>query len=118
MSSGTYIDATYVTDLSKIVPIRVQPETVNATWNTNGLGTIEAGLPSAQVGRGRNTIGINARMARFSWFSGTPANYDESGIISLPILTKAKFDALVKATDYAYLGGVIRLVGKTSEKIR
>lgn len=117
MSAGAFTDNAYTTDGGITVAIRTQPETVNP-WNPAVNAAITPGLPSAQVGKGRNTIGINARIARFEWFTGVPANYDPNGVITLPIFTQTAFQALVKKTDYAYQGGTLRLVGKTSEKIR
>lgn len=117
MSAGTFVDAIYVTDAGDKVNIRVQPETINLTWNTAGTGTVDTpGSANATGGRRRN--GINARIARFKWKGEAPTGYLGSGIITLPILTKTKFDALVKNTDYAYLGGTINLVGRTNESIR
>jgi hypothetical protein len=117
MSAGRFIDATYLTDSGTPVSIRVQPET-ERPWNLAGTGAVSPGLPSAQVGKGRNEKGINARKARFKWFGAPPAGYSDAGIITLPIFTLGAFTALVKNTDYAYLGGVLRLSGKTGESIR
>lgn len=117
MSAGKFTDTTYVTTGGVVTTIRVQPETITA-WNPVGVGPVQPGLPSARVSGGIRRIGINARHARFRWKGAVPDTYDPAGIITVPILTEAAFTALVKNTDYAYLGQPLRLVGKSSERIR
>lgn len=120
MSAGKFVDQTYSTDGGLLCPIRVQPETVTA-WNILPVGAVAPGTPSARATGGRNKAGINARIARFRWSGSPPAaptGYDPNGIITLPILTNAAFQTLVKNTSYAYLGAALNLVGKTSEKVR
>lgn len=117
MSQGKFQDAVYVDDLGNAHSIRIQPETINP-WNTNGAGTIAPGTPSAKVSSSKRSIGVNARTARFKWVGTPPAGYDANGILQFPILTKAKFDALVKNLDYPYLTSGLNLVGKTNESIR
>ena len=117
MSAGAFNDGIYVTNGGLVTTARIQPETIT-TWNPAGVGPVLPGQPSAQVSRSQRSIGINARKARFKWNGAPPAGYLANSVITLPILTKAAFDALVKATAYAYLGGTLNLVGKTDEKIR
>jgi hypothetical protein len=117
MSSGVFSDNIYVADNGVAFTIRTQVETA-AAWNPNGTGAPVAGNPSAQVSKGKRSIGVNARMARFKWSGTPPAAYKQDGIIALPILTQAAYTALVKNTNYAYLGGTLNLVGKTPEFIR
>lgn len=117
MSAGAFQDGIYVTDAGTAVNIRVQPETITP-FNANGTGTIAAGMPSAQASQSKRALGINARTARFKWSGTPPTGYLANSTISLPILTKAAFDALVKNTAYAYLGGTLNLVGKTNESIK
>jgi len=117
MSGGPFLDAIYETNAGNPYAIRVQPETITA-WNTNGTGPVPAGQPSAQVSKGRRSIGVNARLARFEWTGAVPDGYDPNGIITLPILTQDDWEALVKNQNYAYLGSTMQLVGKTAEAIR
>lgn len=120
MSAGKFVDQVYVTTGGLVTSVRVQPETVTA-WNANGSGTILPGTPSAHVSGSRNKIGINCRKARFRWV-GTPptapTGYDPNGIITVPILTNAAFQALVKNVSYPYLSGGLQLIGKTEERVR
>lgn len=117
MSAGKFIDSVYSTDSGTMVPIRIQPETVTA-WNPVAAGPVQAGLPSAAIGKGRRELGINARLARFKWKGAVPDGYDPNGIITVPILTLTALNNLVKNTDYQYLGNTVNLVGKTKEAIR
>ena len=64
MSSGAFTIAGYQTDNSDIVPILVQPETLLATLgtpNASAGATFAAGFPSAQVSKGKRSIGITGR---------------------------------------------------------
>jgi len=117
MSAGKFVDRNYSTTAGLLVPIRIQPETITE-WNPQAAGPLLPGQPSAQVSKGRRSIGINARIARFRWSGAVPDGYDPAGIITLPILTQSSFVALVKNTAYAYNGGTLNLVGKSEEKIR
>lgn len=117
MSAGKFIDSKYQTDGDTVVPIRIQPETVT-TWNPVPAAAVAAGYPSAAVSKGRREVGIQARLARFKWKGAVPEGYDPNGILTIPILTLAALNNLVKNTDYTYLGNTVNLVGKTKETIR
>jgi len=117
MSAGSFTQSVYQTDAGTPFVIRVQPETIANAWNTAGAGTPAISL-SVNASGGRRRNGINARVARFKWVGAVPDGYEPGGIITLPILTKAKFDSLQKLVDYPYLGGGLNLIGKTNESIR
>ncbi len=116
MSAGRFTFGTYASDGGTIYPFQFQPETVQA-WNPIPVGQPAANTPSAVVSRGKRSRGVNTRTARFRWQGSVPEGYETAGIIRLPIFTKTAWDALAKATDYAYLGSQLRLVGKTNETI-
>lgn len=117
MSTGKFVDSVYETDAGTDVSIRVQPETITA-WNPASVGTPAAGLPSAAVSKGKRSLGINARTARFKWAAAPGGGYDPNGIITLPIFTKDAFDGLQKNVDYPYGTTGLNLVGKTAETIK
>lgn len=117
MSAGKFQTSVYVTDKGLVTTIRHQPETIQ-TWNPVATGTPVTGAPSAKVGSGRRTVGINARLARFKWSGNVPVGYDPGGVITLPIFTKAAFDAFIKTISYPYLGGGLEFTGDTPEKTR
>jgi len=116
MSAGRFTFGVYLSDGAVAYPFQFQAETIT-TWNPAATGTPAANTPSAVVSRGRRSRGVNARVARFRWTGSVPDGYEPSGIIRLPIFTKTAWDALQKATDYAYLGSNLNLVGKTPESI-
>jgi hypothetical protein len=122
MSAGAFvIGGKYQADDSKIYNVRVQPETVAADiGGTNALpsGNITAGLPSAQVGSGRKTIGVHCRGVRVRFTGTVPDGYLPRSITFIPILTKARFDAITRGTTGTYLDNDVVVVGKVPETIR
>lgn len=122
MSAGRFNTlAIYETDNLETAGITVQPETLLLTLGgaTNESPPPPASLPSsAVVSRGRRAKGINARLVRIAWTGAAPIGYDDRGIIALPWLAKATFDALPNRATGTYLGSACRLVGKTSEDIK
>ncbi len=116
MSAGAFTDTIYNDADGNAWNIRVQPETL-AAWNPAGTGTPDNDV-SVKVGGSRRSYGVHARIARFKWQGAPPTGYLAGSIIRLPILTQTAYSALVKNTDYAYLGGNLRLVGKSQEVIK
>lgn len=122
MSAGAFSDSYYLsTQLGTVHPIRVQPETIALTLggqaNTAPSGTGAIG-PSAQVGGGRRSIGINARTVSIR-LTASLAGYKDGSIIRLPWLANSTFAALTpKVTTGTYLGTACLLVGKSPETVR
>lgn len=119
MSAGPFVDSFYEAsddNGGETWNIRVQPETL-APWNPAATGPALADV-SVNVSGSRRRNGIHARMARFRWQGAPPTGYAANSIIQLPILLPASYSALTKGTDYAYLGGTLRLVGKSPEKFK
>ena len=122
MSSGAFLEAFYETDSGAIARIRTQPETaalvLEGNTNTIPAGPASAGFPSAQVSKGRRTIGINARLVRVQFPpGGAPAGYDDRHAIALPWFQPATFAALPPSGTGTYLGSACNFVGKTAEKV-
>lgn len=116
MSAGRFNKtAKYETANGVVRPVKVQPETITV-WNPEPAGTSEGAF--VRVGGSRRGYGTTARLCRFEWQGAPPAGYDARGTITLPILTAAAFNGLTFGTDYAYQGGTIRLLGRTSERSR
>lgn len=124
MSSGAFVTSKYAsTATATIHPIRVQPETLalqlGSTANAAPSGT--AVLPSAQVSRGRRSIGINARTVTVKFAAGSvPSGYKAESPITLPWLQEnsAFTTAVPGATAVTYLGQTAILVGKSPEITR
>lgn len=127
MSAGNFAtDGKYETDTGVVHPIRYQPETTSLSLNTvpnaAPAGAVGANLPSARVGSGRRSFGINARLVRFRFTGTLPPGYSMNGILTLPVLTPAAFNSYGKSQTGTYtLNGTdydIAFVGKTPETIK
>lgn len=124
MSSGAFVTSKYASSATATVhPIRVQPETLalqlGSTANAAPSGT--AVLPSAQVGRGKRSIGINARTVSIKFTAGNvPSGYKVESPITLPWLQEnsAFTSAVPGVTAVTYLGETAVLVGKSPEHTR
>lgn len=122
MSSGAFVDSFYESnELSTIHPIRVQQETIDLVLggqaNTAPAGTT-AILPSAQVSRGKRSIGINARTVTIE-FTATKAGYLAGSKITLPWLGKTTFAAIKpKVTVGTYQEVACKVTGKSGESVR
>lgn len=121
MSAGQFLDAFYETNSGEICAIRTQPETaalvLNAVTNTIPAGPATQ-LASAQVGKGRRAIGVNARLVRVRFTGAVPDGYQANGIIALPWFQPDSFEALPNKATGTYLGVSVVLAGKTPETIR
>jgi hypothetical protein len=119
MSSGAFTLAGYSTDNGDIVGIRVQPETLTAvlgTANASAGATFAAGFPSAQISRGKRTIGINARTVSIR-LTAALTGYKADSILRIPVTTQARWAGLSRGTIVTYLATAGVVVGKTPEYI-
>lgn len=126
MSAGGFVSAFYETDDGNICPISVQPETLEFTAGNvvNELANVNqatVGFPSATVSGSRRGRGrIYARTVRLRLVD--PANppaggYVGTGILRIPIVSEALYDAISKGSLVTYLNFDYRVVGKTEERI-
>lgn len=123
MSAGAFLNAFYTTNAGLVVSISIQPETAACVieGNTNVIpaGPAGPGLPSAQVSKGKRSIGINARSIRVRFAPGAaPTGYVDGGIVQLPWLDPTSFALLPAKGTGTYLGSSVTLVGKTDENVR
>jgi hypothetical protein len=106
MSGGVFKTSKYETDNDTIIPIKIQPETESLTFastaNTPPSGDAVSAYGSARVGGGENQIGIRARNVTLKWVSTVPTGYKATGLIRLPILTKALHAALAAGNQGTY----------------
>ena len=115
MSAGTFIRSFYQLDNGSIARARVQPETI-AGFNAAPAGP--ATVPgSARMGGGRRRFGINARFITGVWSGAAPTGYDSNGVIRIPILTTAAYNAINLGDTLTYLGASLSVIGKTGEKV-
>lgn len=126
MSAGSTTKSVYETNSNVFYRCRVQPETltleINGQTNDAGSGTPVANTPSAKMTGGRRGIGINARLIRLEFTGTLPPGYKMGGILTLPILTPAVFNAIgLDQTGTYTLNGTgydVQVIGKTPEAIR
>ena len=122
MSSGAFVDSFYESnELNSVHPIRVQQETIDLELGgednaaPDGAAAI---LPSAQVSRGKRSIGINCRTVTIE-FTATKAGYLAGSKITLPWLSKATFAAIKpKVTVGTYQAVACKVTGKSPETVR
>lgn len=121
MSAGAFSRSKYEADDGEIHPIRVQPETIDASVggndNTAPAGAVTIGL-SARVSQSARAFGLRPRLVSLAWFADPPADYDPLGIIRIPILRKAAYDDIVVGDSGSYLGGTVIVIGKSPESKR
>jgi len=103
-----------------IIAIRVQPETLELDidgLNTPPVGAVSIGDLSAKVSGSKRSKGVNARTVTVQFTGVPPAGYAVNGIISLPVLTAAKFIEINKRQAGTYLGAAIRVAGKSAKTV-
>jgi hypothetical protein len=127
MSAGDFTKSVYESNTGAFYKIRIQPETLTLTFNTQanvaGSGTPASQTPSAKVSGNRNSIGVNARLVRVKFTTTVPPGYSGGkDTITLPVLTPSTYNTWVDDAIGTYtLGGTnydVQLIGRTPEKIR
>lgn len=121
MSAGAFVRGRYSDDNTDIRPIRVQPETILATFGTTANVQPTAGidtLPAAKVSGGRRSYGVHARYATIVFETDPPTGYKVNSPIRLPILTKVVWDGIAPGQSVSYLDKTGIVISKTPEYIR
>jgi hypothetical protein len=121
MSAGAFENGKYESNgTSGIHAVRVQPETkaltIGGVANAYPAGAIDA-KPSAQVGRGKRSIGINCRTVSIR-LTAALTGYKSGSVIVLPWFVPSTFDALTVGSTGTYLATACEVVGTTAEKVR
>lgn len=121
MSAGAFTRGKYQDDNTVIHPIRVQPETIAATFGTTAniepSGSIDDGVPSAKVSGGRRQFGVNARFAVIAFTSDPPTGYKLNSPIKIPILTLSTYAGISKGQTVDYLDKTAIVLYKRGEQI-
>jgi hypothetical protein len=122
MSAGPFIFSRYESDTLPGDPImiaRIQPETQDLVLGgaSNAPGGATVTLPlRVSLSRNRNSLGVLARTVTLRWITDAPTGYAPNGVLVIPILGKALWDAIDPGiTTGTYLGGTVRVVGKSPE---
>lgn len=121
MSSGAFENGKYESNETGAVHrVRVQPETkalvLGGATNAYPVAAAE-GKPSAQVGSGKRSIGINTRTVSIR-LTAALAGYKSGSVITLPWFVPATFNAMSDSATGTYLATACELVGKSPEKVR
>lgn len=124
MSEGSFITATYESDNGDFHNIRVQPETltlnIGGTANAEAAGPVDSDL-RAMVSRGRNSVGLNARLVRLEVEVSGTTDIEEGSILTLPWLDPGTFGDVTRPAGQAftYRDGITgRVSGNSPEKFR
>ena len=120
MSAGSFISTKYESDDGDIHPMRIQPETALANIggaNTAPSGDIDNSI-SAKARGGIREYGLKARGVNVVFTSTLPTDYEAGNVYRIPILTRARYDAISVGTTGTYLSNPVRVVGKIPERVR
>lgn len=120
MSAGAFVTSRYELDGGQIVPVRVQPETLEFTDGTNAndppAGAINLSL-FAKTRKGNREYGIGCRLVTISWNAAPPAGYEDENL-TIPVMTPANFANYATGTVVTYLGAPATIVGRKAENLR
>lgn len=121
MSAGAFTRGRYQSDNTDVHPIRVQPETILATFGTTQniepSAPIGDGLPSAKVSGGRRQFGVNARFAVIAFEDDPPDGYKLNSPIKIPILLLTTYAGISKGQSVSYLDKTAIVLYKRPEQI-
>lgn len=117
MSAGKFKLGKYEADNTVVYPVRIQPETVIATFNPEPAGAI-TGAFKAKVSGSRRSYGLHTRLVRLAWTGAVPDGYKEGGTITLPVLTATAYANIVVGQTVTYLGSPAEVIGKSPERVR
>lgn len=123
MSAGNFINVGYeATSLpgDPIMIARIQPETrdlvLGGAQNSPGGATVTLPL-RVNISGGNNSLGVKPRTVTLRWNGDAPAEYSPNGVLRVPILSQALWDAIDPGiTNGTYLGESVRVVGKSPER--
>lgn len=122
MSAGNFIFSRYeVSGLAgnPIMIARIQPETQDLVLGgaTNEPGGATVTLPlRVNISGNRNALGVKPRTVSLRWVDNIPAGYSPNGVLVVPIMSEALWESVDPGiTTGTYLGGTVRVVGKSPE---
>lgn len=117
MSAGSFQNSKYQLPNGEIAVVRVQPETLAATFSpggTNAAPTGAATLPGTYpLNRGgRRRRPFSTRYARVRFTETPPDGYAAGSVLTIPILTNAVFGNITEQSTGTYLGTAIEVLSK------
>lgn len=121
MSQGVFVVSRYESSLlSEILPIKVQPETLDLDIegaNAPPTGAVTLGL-FASVSVGRRAYGVKARSVSIRWTTAAPPGYKVGGTLRVPIMTESSFDRIQVGDVGGYAGVGVQVTAKQPESVR
>lgn len=121
MSAGSFTRSRYEDDDGNVHPIRVQPETLTASFggtaNAAPTGAITDDI-SAKVSLGTRQFGLRPRLVTVTFGENPPDGYRTNAYIRIPILRKTVYDGISYGDTLTYLGSSATVAGKSDERIR
>lgn len=122
MSAGAFSSTKYESNSGSIYSFRAQPETLAATIagqaNAAPAGDIDQEV-SAQVSRGKRTVGMNARTVSLRFTGALPTGY-AGPTVRIPVLQPSTYDTWTATSKLTgtYLGVAVEVLGQSPETKR
>lgn len=121
MSAGVFETAKYEQQSgSNIWPCKAQTETksltLGGTANAYPAGAVTAGLPRVKLRKGRREVGLPIRTVTVELTAagtGAQAEYALGTLHTVPVFSKAAFDAYQEGTTGTYLGIACKFAGSS-----
>lgn len=121
MSAGAFTTSRYEANAGTIHNIRVQPETLTATFdgttNAAPAGAVDSAF-WAKCSKGNTEYGLRPRSIVIAWDAGAaPTGYLETDTIPIPVMTPAVFAGASIGDAISYLGGTGTVSAKRAENL-
>jgi len=118
MSAGAFTRTFYADDDGDIHPIRLQPETLSAEFdsvvNAAPAGPVDSDI-SAQVTGSRRGLGLFARYVTVKFTAAPPSGYKADQVYKITVPSKTVYDAIGVNDTGEYLEVATQVISKTDE---
>lgn len=118
MSAGAFTRTFYEEDGGDIHPIRVQPETLaaefNSVANTAPSGPADSDI-SAQVTGSRRGLGLFARYVTVVFTATPPTGYEAGNYYRIVVPSLTVYNGITINSAGTYLGVATQVISKTDE---
>lgn len=121
MSSGAFTLSKYETNAGEIHPVRVQPETLTATFGSTANAAPSGSVTNnqrAKVTKGKRQYGIGCRTITLTFGASPPSDYRAYSYITIPVMQQSVWDAITDGSTVTYRSTAGTVQYKTPERIR
>jgi hypothetical protein len=119
MSAGAFLISKYGANSGNVHPIKIQPETIAATFNTVAnappTAAVTSGAFRARITGSPKAYGLKARYAVIKFTATPPAGYLPGAGYRIPVLNKTVWDGIADSQVASYLGTAAQVVTKGEE---